>query len=512
MTTAKKTSAQAASSLREKLSYDPQPLRTSEYQRIVHIGLGQFPRGHVLHYIHELNDRILSGKASDADEKLCSVHAVSLRDTPAERTVIDALKAQDFLYSVFERDIDGDTATVIGSLGDFGLYCENEEACLSCAASSSAQIISVTATEKGYCFNKTCGELSLNNADLIHDLAGGEPPRTVYGLLERLLAKRKEMNCGPVTVLSCDNIPQNGAILGKLLRQYLKERNRDLGKWAEDAVFTPSSMVDSITPRFDAAVATELCAKFGICDDAPVVREKFRQWVIEDVFPAGRPALEMVGVQFVKDVHPYESMKLHLLNGSHTSMVYLGVLAGFEYVHEIIANDLFAAFISRFMDQEVTPALSPVPGIDLSDYKKQLLRRFSNPAIADRALRICSDGSAKFPDRILPILRKQLGGDGHISMMSLAIAGWIKFLAGLRTNRDIPGFRDLFSDPMAEELSILAESVGTDAGKFVKGASSVFRQDLAESKVFHARLEDALTGLYERGALATIERFCSEPK
>ena len=239
--------------------------------------------------------------------------------------------------------------------------------------------------------------------------------------------------------------------------------------------------------------------EFGIEDDWPVVCEPFRQWIIEDKFSNGRPLLERVGVQFTTDVHPYEMMKLRLLNASHSAMGYLGFLAGFPFIHEIMADDVFREFIKRLMDQEVTPLLAPVPGIDLAEYKGTLLTRFANPAIKDQTARICLDGSSKVPKFLLPSLR-EAAGRGPSALLTLALAGWLRYLRGV----DGQGRAYVIDDPRADELQKLARAGGADPRPLL-GLTDLFG-DLGQSEALVRRLTRYGEQLDADGAWATVAR------
>lgn len=241
---------------------------------------------------------------------------------------------------------------------------------------------------------------------------------------------------------------------------------------------------------------------YGIVDAWPVVTEPFRQWVIEDAFCDGRPLWESVGVQMTSDVHPYETMKIRLLNASHSAMGYLGFLAGFEYIYEVMADPLFRKFVLDFMDEEVTPILADVPGVDLETYKKTLLERFSNPAIKDQVSRICMDGSAKIPKFILPTIREQLQRGGPTKRASLVIASWCRAMAGT----DDQGADIVVQDTMAGVLTECARAAGTDPEKFL-GVSEIFGEDLPKSRILVDQVREALESLYDQGARKTLENY-----
>jgi len=320
----------------------------------------------------------------------------------------------------------------------------------------------------------------------------------VFGYLAEALDRRQRAGHAPFTVLSCDNVPQNGDMARKTLLAFAARRDPALHDWIAAHVAFPNSMVDRITPQTTDADRKMVRAEFGIEDAWPVVCEPFRQWIIEDVFSNGRPPLEQVGVQFTTDVHPYEMMKLRLLNASHSAMGYLGYLGGYQYIHEIMADNLFREYIRRLMDQEVTPLLAPVPGIDLADYKATLLTRFANPTIKDQVTRICLDGSSKVPKFLLPSLSEALASGGPTTLLTLALAGWFRYLRG----EDEQGRPYTIDDPRAAELQALARQGKADPGLLL-GLTDLFG-DLGQSPTLVAELRRFGEQLDAVGARATL--------
>jgi len=300
-------------------------------------------------------------------------------------------------------------------------------------------------------------------------------------------------------VLSCDNVPENGDMARTTLLAFAALRDTALHDWIAAHAAFPNSMVDRITPQTTDADREMVQDEFGIEDAWPVVCEPFRQWIIEDHFSNGRPPLEQVGVQFTSDVRPYEMMKLRLLNASHSAMGYLGFLAGFPFIHEIMADDVFRAYVKRLMDEEVTPLLAPVPGVDLAEYKATLLTRFANPAIKDQTTRICLDGSSKVPKFLLPSLREALGR-GPSALLTLAVAGWFRYLRG----EDEEGRSYVLDDPRADELQRLARLGGADPRPLL-GLTDLFG-DLGQSAALVRRLTQYGEQLDADGAWATVAR------
>ena len=473
----------------------PPPVVVPRYDRrtvtpgIVHVGVGGFHRAHEAVY---LDDLMALGTG-----RKWGICGVGVR--PADAAMRDALVPQDCLYTVVTRSAEGDAARVIGSLKRFLFAPEQTEAVLEALAAPETRIVSLTITEGGYNFSPATGEFDGENPDVRHDLKDPAHPVSVFGFLAEALDRRRRAGSAPFTILSCDNVPENGDMARKTLLAFAALRDPALRDWIAARAAFPNSMVDRITPQTTDADRAMVREEFGIEDDWPVVCEPFRQWIIEDKFSNGRPPLEQVGVQFTADVHPYEMMKLRLLNASHSAMGYLGFLAGFPFIHEIMADDVFREFIKRLMDQEVTPLLAPVPGIDLAEYKETLLTRFANPAIKDQTARICLDGSSKVPKFLLPSLREALGR-GPSALLTLALAGWLRYLRGV----DDQGRAYVIDDPRADELQTLARAGGADPRPLL-GLTDLFG-DLGQSEALVRRLTRYGEELDADGARATVAR------
>ena len=468
----------------------PQYDRRGVAPGIVHIGVGGFHRAHEAVYLDDL-----MGQGGGKEWGVCGV---GLR--PADRAMRDALVPQDCLYTVVARSAEGDAARVIGSLVRYLFAPEETEAVLDALAAPETRIVSLTITEGGYNFNQATGEFDGDNADIRHDLRDPAHPISVFGYLAEALDRRRRAGRAPFTVLSCDNVPQNGDMARKTVLAFAALRGPALHDWIAAHVAFPNSMVDRITPQTTGADRAMVRDEFGIDDAWPVVCEPFRQWIIEDRFSDGRPPLEQVGAQFTGDVHPYEMMKLRLLNASHSAMGYLGFLASYAYIHEIMADDPFREYIRRLMDREVTPLLAPVPGIDLADYKATLLTRFANPAIKDQTARICLDGSSKVPKFVLPSLREALASGGPSALLTLALAGWFRYLRG----EDERGRPYTIDDPRVSELQRLARQGGADPRPLL-GLTDLFG-DLGQSPAFVADLTRFGEQLDANGARATLAR------
>jgi len=388
---------------------------------VVHFGVGSFHHSHEAMYL----DRILSAGNNPA-WAICGVGVLT-----SDATMRDVLADQDNLYTLVVKHPDGRAeARVIGSITEYLFAPDDPEAVIAKLAAPTTRIVSLTVTEGGYNVNDATGEFDADNPAVRNDLAEGAIPATVFGLITEGLRRRRENGIAPFTVMSCDNIQGNGHVARKALTSFALLKDPDLGQWISDIVAFPNSMVDRITPATTDQSRVEVRTQYGIDDGWPVISESFEQWVLEDRFTLGRPDFESVGAQVVSDVEPYELMKLRLLNASHQAMSYLGILAGYSYVHDVCRTPLFTAFLLDYMTLEATPTLHPVPGIDLDAYRKELIARFSSTAIADTLARQVVDGSERIPKFILPVVRAQLASGGEISRCVLVIAAWSIFLEG----------------------------------------------------------------------------------
>jgi len=360
------------------------------------------------------------------------------------------------------------------------------------------RMVSLTITGSGYRLCPESGRFDADDIDIRWDLAHPHQPRTVFGYLAEALDRRRRAGVPPFTVVSCDNMHRNGDAARAAVVGFARLRDEVLARWIADRVAFPSSMVDRITPHTTLEQRDAVAQRYGVDDRWPVITEPFSQWVIEDNFSHGRPPLDAVGVRFVSDVAAYELMKTRLLNASHCALGYLGSLAGHTSIDRLMAEPLFVRYVQSMMDDEVTPLLPPPDGIDLGDYKRRLLQRFANPAIADQLYRLCRRGSTKMPHHLLPSLREALAQGRPHSLLTLAVAGWFRYLRG----EDARGRPYGIDDPRADQLQALARAGGTDPRPLL-GERSIFG-DLADLPDFVAELQVALERLDRDGVRRTI--------
>ncbi|WP_237771071.1 mannitol dehydrogenase family protein [Kribbella sp. ALI-6-A] len=464
--------------------------RTAVRPGIVHFGVGGFHRAHQAMYLDRLMD---DGKALDWG--ICGVGVL-----PQDRRMADVMAAQDGLYTLVVKHPDGTLEPrVIGSIVDYLFAPDDPEAVLTRMTDPATRIVSLTITEGGYHVNQVTGELDASDPGLAADLAPGATPGTAFGLIVEALARRRAAGTKPFTVMSCDNIPGNGHVAKKMLTAFARLRDADLADWIEAEVRFPNCMVDRITPVTAEADKTALAERFGIDDGWPVVCEPFTQWVLEDDFGGERPAYDEVGVQVVEDVEPYELMKLRLLNASHQALCYLGYLAGYRYAHEVCQDKLFVDFLLGYMTEEGQPTLPAVPGVDLEQYKHQLIERFANPEVRDTLARLCAESSDRIPKWLVPVIREQLAADRGIERSALVVASWARYAEGV----DEQGQPIEVVDRLRDKLVERAQHNRDNPLLFVSDRDLF--GDLADDERFVKAYTAALTSLHERGARATLE-------
>ncbi|RWD72113.1 mannitol dehydrogenase family protein [Mesorhizobium sp.] len=451
----------------------PRYPRNSVTPGIVHLGVGAFHRAHQAAYV----DACLADGESD-----WGIVGVSLR-SPDTR---DALKPQDGLYTLAIRDSAGEQLQVIGSIQSLLVAPEDPGAVLAALTDPRIRIVTLTITEKAY-LRAADGSLDSAHPDIVHDLANPGSPKTAHGFLAESLARRSIAGTPPFTVLCCDNLPANGATLHRLLIEFAKLRDADLERHVADEVAFPSSMVDRIVPATTDADRTRIGQQLGVEDAWPVMTEPFRQWVIEDRFPAGRPAWERFGVTMVEDVGPFEDMKLRLLNGAHSGIAYLGLLSGHATVDRAFADPSIRQFVDRLW-AEAIPTLPQDAGLDTTAYTAELAARFSNTALAHRTAQIANDGSQKLPQRIVASALARLEAGLLPEHLSLVVAAWIAACAARGGALPEGHFTDPLDGALNELFSrnlptaTLAEAVFDIAG-FARGHAE--RQRLIEFVATH---------------------------
>jgi mannitol 2-dehydrogenase len=475
----------------------PQYGRSKVGVGIVHFGVGGFHRAHQAMYV----DRLLNKGLAD-DWGICGVGVM-----PADKRMRDALDGQDGLYTLIIEHPDGTREPhVVGSIVDFRYAPDDPEAVIELLADPATRIISLTVTEGGYNIRDDDGEFDKDNADVRHDLEGDGPPVTVFGLVAAAIARRRERGTPSPTIVSCDNIVENGNVAQRAFISYAELSDPSLAQWMRDHTRFPNSMVDRITPVTTPDIPEQLEADFGVADAWPVATEPFTSWVLEDDFADGRPPFEEAGVQLVDDVAPYEMMKLRLLNASHQSLCYFAYLAGYRFVHDAAQDPVIAEFLRRYMDSEATPTLRPVPGIDLADYKRTLLERFANAYVRDTVARLCAESSDRIPKWLLPVVHDNLRSGGPVRLAAATVASWARYAEGV----DEHGEPIDVVDRLAESLMPLARSQRDDPTAFI--ANRAVFGDLVDEPRFVEPYLWALDSLHRNGSRATLEALLKEPE
>jgi mannitol 2-dehydrogenase len=459
---------------------------------IMHLSLGGFHRSHQARYIHDY---------LQTHNEPWAIYSVGLMESDKE--AIEALQAQDNIYTLIERSGNEDTVKIIGSIKSTVHAPSKVQFTIDRMSSDAIKIISLTITEKGYCYD------SQRNLDMTHpmiaaDLTPGALPVSALGYIFASCQVRMENKGQPFTLLSCDNLPGNGMIAQRVLMQFAEAKNPDVARWISRNVSFPNSMVDRITPAVTPETIALVAELAGIDDAYPVVSESFSQWIIEDNFINGRPQLEDVGVQFVDDVDVYEKMKVRLLNGSHSALSYVSYLLGYRDVDKAMADPLVKNFVQKYM-ANVAPTVGRVEGIDLDDYQAILIERFSNPAIADKILRLAEDGSEKIRNAMIPPLEMQRAQNQDTTFIVYALAAWCRFLCGIDENgENIP-----VSDPRAEELKQRVTLNNYELSDFFS-LGEVFGEKLARDEQFMADVNNVFTNICTMGTRESLMKLLSE--
>ncbi|TFH87813.1 mannitol dehydrogenase family protein [Billgrantia azerbaijanica] len=472
---------------------------------IVHLGLGAFHRAHQAVYLERYRQRTGDGR--------WGVSSVNLRGGVA---LVDALRDANHRYHVAEyadrehvtlREIGVIEETLFTGRDAEGRWGRDRAALLARLASADVRLVTLTVTEKGYFLNPATGSLLSDDPLIAADIANPEAPCTAPGILVAALARRRALGAAPFTVLCCDNMPSNGRRTRAAVVQLASRHDAALAEWIAREVAFPCSMVDRIVPAMTAAGFARL-AELGVDDPNAVVCEAFAQWVIEDRFPQGRPDWGADGVEMVADVAPFETMKLRLLNGSHSLLAYLGAPEGIETVVEAVRRDDLRALLRRYMHEEAAPTLAMPEGTDLAAYAESLLARFANDSLQHRLQQIAMDGSQKLPQRWFEGARACYREGMAAPCVALGTAAWIRYTAG----RDRHGRAYPVDDPLAWRFTALHERHGDDPRALVAaflGMEDVVPPGLAAAPGFAEAVTAAYRTLSERGLAAALVTLAS---
>jgi mannitol 2-dehydrogenase len=466
--------------------YEPADLTAG----ILHFGVGNFHRAHEAVYLDELFSR---GRGRD-----WAIVGAGMRDTDA--AMRERLAAQDWLTTVVEQEATDSSARVTAAMVDF-IKAGDVHAIINRLADPAIRIVSLTITEGGYYIDPATQRFDAHHPHIVRDANDFTTPRTVFGLILAGLKRRRDIGVAPFTVMSCDNIPGNGEVTRNAITGLARQIYPELAAWVRDNVAFPSSMVDRITPATGDRERKLLAEDFGIEDAAPVFAEKFRQWVIEDHFPAGRPALEEVGVQFVPEVAPYELMKIRILNGGHAAIAYPAALIDIHFVHEAMENRLVGGFLAKLEREEIIPAVPPVPGTDLNDYSRLIETRFANPRIGDTITRLCLDGSNRQPKFILPTVADRLKAGAPVTGLAMVSAFWARYCFGDTES----GARIAPNDPSWDRLTREAKRAKDRPEAWLE-MTDIFG-DLSRDPTYIASFTTALTAIWQHGTREVLTRY-----
>lgn len=453
---------------------------------IVHLGLGAFFRAFGCVYVAD------AMTASGGD---WGITGVSLR-SPATR---DALRGQGWAYTAVSLGADGTQTRRIDVLNDVLVAPEDPAAVLAAMADPKIKIVSLTVTEKGYCHIPATGGLDVDHSDVQHDLAH-DLPVCAIGFLVRALQMRRAAGTAPFTVLSCDNLPENGVVVRGVVLDMARRIDASLADWIAEHGRFPCTMVDRITPATTPDDIAAL-ARDGITDAAPVMHEPFGQWAVEDDFVGGaRPDLAAAGVELVADVSAFEAMKLRMLNGTHSALAYTGYLAGHETIADTVGDPVFASYVRNLWAQ-IMPAVTPPQGVALEAYAEALFIRYANPAIRHRTWQIAMDGSQKLPQRLLGTLRENMDAGRASPCLILAVAAWMRYVAGADENGTPIDVRD----PLAARLRVATDGCDTpdQIVRALLGFEDIFPSDLAPRLL--GPLTQAAQMLWKKGARNAVQ-------
>jgi mannitol 2-dehydrogenase len=466
--------------------YDRQKLTAG----ILHFGVGNFHRAHQAVY---LDDLFNLGRDLDF-----GIIGAGLRATTR-----GPMSKQDFLTTVVEQEADSSRARVIGSMVDY-LPPGDAGAVIERMSDPAIRIVSLTVTEGGYFINPATGIFDPNDPAIARDGEAPDQPKTVFGLIVAGLARRRAKDLAPFTVMSCDNLPHNGRVTRSAVAGLARLFDPKLADWIENNVAFPNGMVDRIAPATGDRERRITTEEFGIEDAVPVFCEEFRQWVLEDHFPAGRPALEAVGVQFVPDVTPYENMKIRILNGGHATIAYPAGLTDIQFSYEAMDAPLIRALLEKVEREEIIPILPKVPDTDLGDYYELIARRFANPKIGDTIRRLCLDGSNRQPKFIIPSIADNLKKATSITGLALVSALWCRYCYGITDSGQVieP------NDPNWQRLQDQAHKAKNDPKAWLEMRD--IYGETADYPLFVDRFSSWLTMLWDHGTQATLQHYLSD--
>lgn len=468
----------------------PNYRRSSLSAGIVHFGVGNFHRAHQAVYLDALFN-------TGRDQDWAIVGAGVL---PSDEKMRQALATQDYLTSVVEQSADRSAVRVTGAMIDF-LSSNDLSAIIRKLTDPAIRIVSLTITEGGYFIDPATGIFNTTNRDIVADAEAPNKPKTVFGVIVAALEARRKAGIQPFTVMSCDNIPHNGVAARNAVAGLAGLSDPELAEWIVEKVSFPNGMVDRITPATGDRERQILADDFAIEDGCPVFCEDFTQWILEDKFPAGRPALETVGVQFVPDVTPYENMKIRILNGGHAVIAYPAGLMEIEFAHEAMAHPLIGGFLEKVEREEIIPTVPPVPNTDLGDYYRLIETRFANPKIGDTIRRLCLDGSNRQPKFIIPSIADRLSAGTQVTGLALESALWCRYCYGTAES----GMKIEPNDPNWKSLVPVARAARDKATAWLE-MTDIYGE-VGKSEHFRERFTLMLQAIWSEGVVSVLTRY-----
>ena len=482
---------------RENLDAMNQSVEVPQYDRnqavgIVHLGTGAFHRAHQAAYFDKL---------MRLGETGWMIQGASLRSSK----VGEQLNPQDGLYALIVRDRTELDLRIVGSIRHVLVAPDNPQALIDRIVEPSVSLLTLTVTEKGYRPALVGGGLDMEDEGVRHDLKCPDRPKTALGFVTAGLLKRFETDAGPITLLSCDNMPENGDVVRRGVLALATQHGNRFIDWIDANCAFPSSMVDRIVPATTPEDVSDYAGALGVEDRGLVKTEPFTQWVVEDWFAGRRPPLEKVGVQMTSEVSGWENAKLRLLNGAHSAIAYLGYFAGYQFVHEAMEDPAFAHYINRLWD-EAEETLGTIDGFDPKTYRRDLSARFRNSALQHRTFQIAMDGSQKLPQRLLRAIVWHRERGRRSPALELAVAAWMRWQFG----RDEQGRAFVVDDPLAEQTRSIVEAAHFAPCEVAAGLcqiDSIFMPELSNDKAWVSELGDTLSGLIKLGAQKSVEQF-----
>ncbi|MEI6898035.1 MAG: fructuronate reductase [Psychromonas sp.] len=459
--------------------------------RIVHLGFGAFHRAHQGMFTDEV------ARKSNSDWGICEINLFG------GEALITSLREQNHLYTVAEKGAQSTEVKVIGSVNE-SLHptFDGVLAVIEKMAEPQVAIVSMTITEKGYCADPTTGLLDKNNSLVIADLENPTQPKSALGYIVQALKLRRERGIPPFTVMSCDNLQENGHVAKTVIIEFSKLLDPVLSAWIEENVTFPCTMVDRIVPAATEETLQEITSLLGVTDPCAIACEPFRQWVIEDNFVAGRPDWNIAGAEFVVDVVPYEEMKLRMLNGSHSFLAYLGYLGGYKHISDTMTDAGYRKAALDMMMQAQAPSLNMPEGTDLGSYAKLLIERFTNPSLKHQTWQIAMDGSQKIPQRMGGSLRFHLEQGSDFKWLAAGIAGWMRYVTAVDEQGNAIDVRD----PMAEMLKAICDKHGKNLSLVpaLLAIEAIFIPEIGQNAQVIEAVTSAYRSLINNGAKATV--------